>query len=166
MPLIALAVVPSTLVRPQLPYLQGLMLFVLVAALRVGRAVRSASAIAAALVALRPRASRRWSLRPALDTPQAVAQLPGAGGRWPPAQTETFDWTQRYGPLHWPHTRQAGARGPGAASADYWKAENLDVFDGRGWVAGRPRRPRTPPGRSPRAIAAQWTQTMQVTIRG
>ncbi|MBV9354536.1 MAG: hypothetical protein JO023_03305, partial [Chloroflexi bacterium] len=32
LPLIALAVIPSTLTRPQLPYVQGLLLFVLIAA--------------------------------------------------------------------------------------------------------------------------------------
>ena len=54
LPLVALAVVPTALVRPQLPYLQGLLLFVLLAAFMWGERVRSealGTAVAVAAVA-------------------------------------------------------------------------------------------------------------------
>ena len=68
---------------------------------------------------------------------QAVGQLPGAGAAaWPPGHVEPFDWYQRYGPLNWPRTGHE-VLDVQAAHADYWKAENLDVFNGRGWVTGQ-----------------------------
>ena len=45
--LIALAVVPSTLVRPELPYLQGLILFLLVAAFMWGDRIRQGDLVTA-----------------------------------------------------------------------------------------------------------------------
>ena len=54
LPLLALAVVPSTLVRPQLPYLQGFVLFALLAAFMWGERLRrdgAATALAVAAVA-------------------------------------------------------------------------------------------------------------------
>ena len=53
LPLIALAVVPSTLIRPELPYMQGLLLFGLLAAFMWGERVRAgAAASAIGIVAL------------------------------------------------------------------------------------------------------------------
>ena len=53
LPLIALAVVPSTLVRPEFPYLQGLVLFGLLAAFIWGERIRrDAAGTAFALVLL------------------------------------------------------------------------------------------------------------------
>ena len=66
--------------------------------------------------------------------PQAVARLPrpvGQAGR----QVESFDWSQSYGPLNWPRTGQPVMQ-VRAAHPDYWKAENLDLFGGKGWVLG------------------------------
>src|SRR5262249_43812147 len=45
----------------------------------------------------------------------------------------------------------------------YWKIENLEVFDGRGWAAQQTdfTAPAPPPSR---AALARWTQTLEVTI--
>ncbi|MGP0048304.1 MAG: hypothetical protein ACLPZR_05555, partial [Solirubrobacteraceae bacterium] len=51
LPLIALAIVPSTLVRPALPYLQGLLLFGLLALFLWGERVRRGSLAAAVAIA-------------------------------------------------------------------------------------------------------------------
>ncbi|HEX6586943.1 MAG TPA: transglutaminase-like domain-containing protein [Solirubrobacterales bacterium] len=48
-----------------------------------------------------------------------------------------FEWDQSYGPLDWP---QRGSRVLNIASdaAHYWKAVNLDSFDGTSWVRSAP----------------------------
>ncbi len=49
----------------------------------------------------------------------------------------TFEWDQSYGPLDWP---QRGSRVLNVASdaAHYWKATNLNSFDGTAWVRSAP----------------------------
>jgi hypothetical protein len=46
---------------------------------------------------------------------------------------ESFDWSQRYGPLNWPRDGRLVLEVT-APHADYWKAVNLDMFDGRQWT--------------------------------
>ena len=124
-----------------LPYLHGLILFALLACFMWGERVRAATAAAAR--AGRVRRGRRG--RDGRSRRRSTSTSRGSTTRrWPaasrPAHVETFDWTQRYGPLIWPRTGNDGARGEGsAACADYWKAENLDSFDGRGLGRGRRR---------------------------
>ncbi len=134
LPLITLAVVPSTLARPQLPYLQGLVLFALIAAFmwsertiryHTGGAVALAGIAGLCAIVIAPRFDQH---RPWLNY-QALA------GSLSPTQVETFDWTQRYGPLNWPHVGRE-VLDVKAAHPDYWKAENLDLFDGVSWTPG------------------------------
>ena len=93
LPLLALAVVPSTLVRPQLPYLQGFVLFALLAAFMWGERLRRDGAATALAVA-------------------AVAGV--AGGCWLPALTPTDRGsTTARGPGRWSgptSTRSTGTR--------------------------------------------------------
>ena len=51
-----------------------------------------------------------------------------------------------------------------AAHQDYWKAQNLDVFNGRGWVAGEAAGGNQLAGVDPSSIQT-WTQTLTVTLR-
>jgi transglutaminase-like putative cysteine protease len=76
---------------------------------------------------------------------------------------DRFNWTQRYGPLVWPRQSRV-VFDVKAAHADYWKAENLDVFDGTGWAAQATNFSGPTPGVSP-ASRAKWTQSLQVTIQ-
>ena len=157
----ALAVVPSTLVRPQLPYLQGLLLFGLLAAFMWGERVRrpaAASAVAVLAVAgvvaaiAAPRIDPRhpWLNYRAWTTSAAAT-----------AKIDRFDWNQTYGPLRWPHNGHE-VMVILARTADYWKAEDLDRFDGFGWAPGA-----APPAPLPVVTAAQaaaWTQILRVDI--
>jgi transglutaminase-like putative cysteine protease len=162
LPLIALAVVPSTLLRPQLPYLQGAILFALIAAFVWGERVRgreagtvvgvcSLAAVAALFVA------------PALDRHRPWIDYQGLTGGLAPAHVERFDWSQSYGPLHWPRAGHPVLEVQAAHGA-YWKAEDLDVFDGRAWaVAGRQVLP-SPLTAVSRDSLLRWTQTIHVTL--
>jgi transglutaminase-like putative cysteine protease len=162
LPLMALSVIPATAIRPGLPYLEGVLLFGLLVAFvwaqRIERrrlgGVIALCGLAAAIAA---------GVAPSLDRHRAWINYRSLAASLAPGGVETFNWTQGYGRLHWPHTGVAvlevQARHP-----DYWKAENLDVFDGQGWVAAR-----TPEAVSwqtgvSRSALARWTQTIQVTL--
>jgi protein-glutamine gamma-glutamyltransferase len=161
LPLVALAVVPTTLVKPHLPYLQGVILFVLLAAFMwAERAPTRDVATAVAVVGL---AGIGGALvAPRIDPRRAWVNYESLAGTLIHGHIDRFDWSQTYGPLVWPQVGEE-VLDVQAKRPDYWKAENLDVFDGTAWTTGY-----TPPlgqtGIYPSAVA-QWTQTIQVTIR-
>ena len=160
LPLIALAVVPSVLEAPHAVVLQGLLLFVLVAAFvwgeRLGRrelvpalAVTAVAGLTGALAAPRLDIHHPWL------SYQSIANSLSPGG------IETFQWYQGYGPYAWPTDGQQVLHVT-ATRAEFWKTQNLDDFDGRGWVES----PQTatyngvePPAGPPPspAAAATWT---------
>ena len=163
LPLIALSVVPSTLVRPQFPYLQGLALFALLAAFMWGDRVRrdaagpalGVAALAGVLGAL---------LAPHVDQHKALINYRAWTAAGTHHRIDTFEWDQSYGPLNWPH---AGHQilAVTAKTADYWKAENLDLFNGVAWVVGASATDAVLP--RPSAVTlAKWTQTIRVTDVG
>ncbi len=162
LPLIALAIVPSTLARPQLPYLQGLVLFCLIAAFMWSeRTVRHHAAGAVAVVGLAGVCA--VALAPKLDQHRPWVNYQGLAGSLTPAHVESFDWAQSYGPLNWPqHGREVlDVR---AAHPDYWKAENLDLFNGLGWTQGSGIIGSQLPAPAPAAMRI-FTQRLEVTIR-
>jgi protein-glutamine gamma-glutamyltransferase len=162
LPLIALAVIPSTVVRPSMVYLHGLLLFALLCAFIWGERLHSDDlatvlglAVVAGIVAM--------VLSPALDPHKPWVNYEALAGGLAPGHIETFDWSQRYGPLNWPRKGHevidVQARRP-----DYWKAEDLDSFTGRGWVSGQVSGGNQLAGVD-RAAIRRWTQTIRVTIR-
>jgi protein-glutamine gamma-glutamyltransferase len=160
--LIALAVIPSTLVRPQLPYFQGLLLFLLVAAFMWADRIKQGDLVTAIAVAGVAGAAAMVAA-PALDTHKPWLNYQALASDLAPGHPEAFDWTQRYGPLHWPRTGRAVLE-IHASKPEYWKAENLDGFDGRGWVlqsVGAEDAQDTIPA----ANLRRWTQTLHVTVR-
>jgi transglutaminase-like putative cysteine protease len=162
LPLVALSVIPATALRPRSPYLEGALLFALVVAFVWGEEIESrrlGGVLAAGAVA----ATVAVGLAPALDSHRAWINYRQLADSLAPGGVETFDWTQGYGPLHWPHTGKAVLYVQ-ASHSDYWKAENLDVFNGQGWVAAPA--PESVPwqeGVSPSALH-RWTQKLQVTL--
>jgi len=166
LPLIALVVVPATLVHPHVAYLQGLLLFGLLAFFMWGERVPPDrrggvifACIAAGLVGM--------IVAPALDQHSPWIDYEAFTRGFTPAHVERFDWTQRYGPLNWPRTGNNVldvTASPKAWSGEYWKAENLDTFDGAGWVAGGPGTGEGAP--VSRSTLRRYTQTLTVEIRG
>ena len=162
LPLLALSVIPATAIRPALPYLEGVLLFALLVAFvwaqrlenrRLGGAV-ALCGLAAAVAA---------GLAPSIDRHQAWIDYRSLAASLAPGGVETFNWTQGYGPLHWPHTGRAVLEIQ-ASHPEYWKAENLDVFNGQGWVSAQTSA-HVPweMGISPSSLG-RWTQTLQVTV--
>ena len=161
-PLLALAVVPATLLRPQLPYLDGLLLFVLVLVFvwaedvgRAGAGPALALCAGAGLIAL--------IVAPALELGHPLINYRAAANRLAKAGTVEFNWTQRYGPIRWPRTGRTVLM-VRAANPEYWKAENLDVFDGAGWTQGAVVSGADPMTSVSSATVARWTERAQVTV--
>jgi len=165
LPLVALAIVPATLVRPKSPYLQGLLLFALLAAFMWGERLRRPAA-ASSLGVAAAAAAVAMVIAPALDTHQAWFNYRAWAGSFASGRVDSFNWTQTYGPLRWPRHDRAVLQ-VRAKTGDYWKAENLETFDGIAWTgtaAGQPEEPILP---SPSlASLERWTQQMTVTVRG
>jgi len=161
LPVIALAVVPATLLRPQLPYLQGLILFALLATFEWGGRFRRGGAGAAlAVVALAGVAGA--IVAPRVDLHKALINYRAWAGTVSRERLDAFDWNQTYGPLHWPLTGHPVLT-VRARAGDYWKAEDLDVFTGTAWEAGAIQSPAKLSTPDPSALA-RWTQNVQVTI--
>ena len=164
-PLIAAAIVPPVIMEPSAPVLEGLALFVLLSAfLWLERLQRSHVPPAEALLvlaALGGAVAVPWLDR---DEPWVDAQaLVGALDRPDPAR---FDWSQSYGPLDWPRTGREVLRIQSPVQT-YWKAQNLDGFDGVRWVRSQPQRPTSPLAEVPLQARRNgaWTQSVQVTLR-
>ena len=119
----------STLVRPQLPYLQGLLLFGLLAAFMWGERLRRDAAATALTVAVVAGVAGAL-VAPADRQPGAVGRLPlvdGHAGQWPPRQLQLE-----------PDLRTAALAALGSSGAD--RARPLErLLEGRG--PGHLRRP-------------------------
>jgi transglutaminase-like putative cysteine protease len=162
LPLVALAIVPATLVRPDLPYLQGVILFLLTAAFMWGERLRSGEVATASVLALLAGAAGMIAA-PRIDPRSPWVDYQALAGNLAPSHPESFDWSQRYGPLHWPRGNRE-VLDVQAQHPDYWKAQNLDVFDGRGWVNDSVQAS-YPQDEIAQSSLARWTQTIHVTLR-
>jgi protein-glutamine gamma-glutamyltransferase len=136
LPLIALVVVPATLVHPDLAYVQGLLLFALLAFFMWGERV-PADRRGAVLLACATTGALGLILAPALDEHSPWINYEALTRDLTPSHVARFNWAQTYGPLDWPHTGNdilSVSASPRVFSGEYWKTENLDDFDGSGWV--------------------------------
>ena len=89
----------------------------------------------------------------------------------------SFQWNQTYGPLRWPQ-KGSEVLSVRAKTGHYWKAENLDDFDGTAWVQGPPTvllsaglagggaiAAQQLPAPSPAAVR-KYSETIRVTVQG
>ena len=158
-PMLTLIAVPAAIIPPGLPYLEGLLAFALVAALVWGERLPSGPALLSWAAA----GAGGLLLAPGIHPRQPWFDVRNIGAGVPAAAVERFDFTQGFGALNWPRTGrevfEVRARRP-----DYWKVEDLDLFDGRGFVPGIA--PADPLPNPDRAAQARFTQIITVTIDG
>jgi protein-glutamine gamma-glutamyltransferase len=177
LPLIALAVVPSTLAHPKAPSLQGLLLFVLVAFFVWGERLRFDGG-RTALLLLATAGLAGALVAPVIDGGKAWFDYQKWSGATSVKHLASFEWNQTYGPLRWPQ-KGSEVLSVRAKTGHYWKAENLDDFDGTAWVQGPPTallgtragvgaistEPLALPSPSPAAVR-RYSETIRVTIQG
>lgn len=163
LPLVVLAVVPSALARPSLPYVHGVLLFVLLAVLVWGDRIGGSRGGAVLLLVIAAGIAGGFLApaldphRPWLDVQKLASTLAGPGG-------ERFDWAQSYGPLDWPQNGHSVFEVQARRRA-YWKTEDLDTFNGYGWTDEQVQDENGLLGVS-RAARRRYTQTIHVTLTG
>ena len=162
LPMIALATVPAALLRPKFPYLDGLVLFGLLAAFIWGERIRR-DQLGAALALLVVAGVAGMIAAPALERNKPWLNYQALTGGLAPGHVDTFNWSQTYGPIHWPRKGRA-VLDVQASRPVYWKAENLDVFDGSGWALGSVVEGGNPLSDVSAATISRWTQTLHVTL--
>jgi transglutaminase-like putative cysteine protease len=161
LPLVALLAIPTTMLPPKFAYADGLLVFTLIAAFLWGDRIEPGHrAAAVGLCGLG--AVTAMVLAPAIDPGKPLLNYRGIGATGPPQAIETFDWEQGYGPIDWPRRGRLVLQVK-AQHADYWKAEDLDIFDGRGWAQGVVAGSQSlPPG--PPAAINRWQQRIEVKL--
>jgi len=164
-PLVAAALVPPAIMKPDAPALEGLVLLVLLAAVLWLEELPRARARAAAVLVVAT-AVAGVVATPLLDRDRPLVDLQALVEGLQESDPARFDWSQSYGPLDWPRTGREVLRVKSPV-ATYWKAQNLDAFDGVRWVRQQPPDPVPPDDEVPReALAnADWRVRVQVTIR-
>ena len=115
-----------------------------------------------ALARASPRSSRSSPRRCSTATRRGSTTRPG---RWRPRRRSRrrSRWDHSYGGLNWPRDGRELLRVRAHRPA-YWKAENLDDFDGEAGGARRSASP-CPSARDDPGIVKRWTQTIKVSIR-
>jgi transglutaminase-like putative cysteine protease len=84
-------------------------------------------------------------------------------GATPAGQAEHFNWQQTYRPLTWPH-RGTTVLDVQARFPRYWKAQDLDLFNGTAWASAAVGGAYPLYGVS-NANIDRWTEKLTVTIR-
>ncbi|MEO8689623.1 MAG: transglutaminaseTgpA domain-containing protein [Solirubrobacteraceae bacterium] len=82
------------------------------------------------------------------------------------SHSTSFSWDHDYGPLNWPRDGREMLRVKAKQPA-YWKAESLDVFDGRVWRQARSGTREATIYALPAdpAVRERWTQPIKVNVR-
>jgi protein-glutamine gamma-glutamyltransferase len=146
--------------NPQTPYFDGALFCLFLAGFLWLERLRNgqfAIAVFCVLVA----AVAGMIVGPKLDTSRPWFNYEAFAETLEPTKAEAFSWMHSYGPLHWPRDGREILRIKARAPA-YWKATNLDDFDGVRWRQGRPSRDQL----SDSDLNRRWLQTIRVIDRG
>ena len=163
--LVALYAVPAVVLDFDAEFLRGALLAVLVVAFLRLEKLRQhdvpAAGAAAAAVALGALVAA-----PALDGRQPWWDYETWAIETAGAKAVSFTWNHDYGPLDWPRDGRELLR-VRARLGSYWKARNLDVFDGRTWRQDLRQRQEAVYAQLPdnEASLSRWTQPLRVTLR-
>jgi transglutaminase-like putative cysteine protease len=163
--LVLLYVVPAVALDFDGEFMRGALLVVLVLAfLRLERLRAREAGAAAGLAAAA--AVLGLMLAPALDGDDPWWDYETWALNTAASQTTSFSWDHDYGPLDWPRDGREMLRVKARQQA-YWKAQNLDAFDGRRWERARYGVIETPDQELPidQRSLNRWTQTIEVSVR-
>jgi transglutaminase-like putative cysteine protease len=163
--LLTLYVVPAVVLDFESEFIRGAVLALLMVAFlraeRLGVDDARAAAVAAVVAAL-----AALAIAPAIDGRQPWWDyeqwaVDAAGER-----AVAFSWNHDYSPLNWPRDGRELLRVKASIPA-YWKAADLDVFDGLTWRQDPRSRSEDPTNQLPDDVSAQerWSQQITVTLR-
>jgi transglutaminase-like putative cysteine protease len=132
-PLFVLLAVPAIQMHPDHPWLVGaaitvpLALYLLAGRLRGRLAGGAAVVLVGALLA-------GMAFGPIVDMENPAIDVQELASKLQPDKPDVFDWSHAYGPLDWPRDGRVLARVQSTKDQPaYWKAEDLEFFDGTGW---------------------------------
>jgi transglutaminase-like putative cysteine protease len=151
--------VPIVEHAPTRPYLGGAVFCIFMAAFLWLERLR-ADQVGAAGASIVLAAAVGAAVAPRLDGPRPWFDYQAFAAGLEPKHAEVFNWDHRYGPLTWPRDGRELLRIK-AKTQVYWKAANLDEFDGFRWL-------QAPASRNEPAqpIQRQWLQHIKVVDRG
>ncbi|HTE61484.1 MAG TPA: transglutaminaseTgpA domain-containing protein [Solirubrobacteraceae bacterium] len=163
--LVTLYVVPAVVLSFELEFLRGALLALLLLAFLRLEKLRVRDAPAAGVVAVIA-AIAALSAAPLLDGRQPWWDYESWALQTAGTRAVTFNWNHDYSPLDWPRDGRELLRVK-ARIAAYWKASDLDVFDGRTWRNDPRRGGERPSSQLPEDAENRrsWTQQIQVTLR-
>jgi protein-glutamine gamma-glutamyltransferase len=145
---------------PDAPYFDGALFCILLAGFLWLERVRP-DQLAVAMACVLGTAIFGAIIAPRLDSTRPWFNYEAFAEKLEPNKAEAFSWDHSYGPLTWPRDGREMLRIK-ASIPSYWKAANLDEFDGVRWHEG-------PPSRNsivePR-LNRRWLQTIKVVDRG
>jgi transglutaminase-like putative cysteine protease len=101
---------------------------------------------------------------PAIDGTEPVVDVQKIASALQPEQPDRFSWTHGYGPLDWPRDGRELMR-VRARRPSYWKAQDLELFDGVRW-SPQPSPRRLVPIAEGLSEHPSWRQQLRVTIKG
>jgi transglutaminase-like putative cysteine protease len=149
---------------PQVPFLAGGAFALLLGAFLWGERLRPAQVRLAVALGLCATALS-VVVAPVLDGRRPLLDYERIADELRPASAVTFAWTHGYRPLEWPRDGREVLR-VRARTPAYWKAANLDRFDGVRWRTPDPGAHRwTDSTSEPVASRARWHQTIRVVVR-
>ena len=159
--LVLLYVVPAVALDFDGEFMRGALLVLLVLAFLRLEHLRAREAAAAAGLAAAA-AVLGLMLAPALDGNDPWWDYETWALTTAASQTTRFSWDHDYGPLDWPRDGREMLRVKARQQA-YWKAQNLDAFDGRRWQRARYGVLETPDDELPidERSLNRWTQTIE-----
>ncbi|HEY8584825.1 MAG TPA: transglutaminase domain-containing protein, partial [Capillimicrobium sp.] len=158
-----LYIVPAIQLTADQPWLVGavfaipLAIYVLAdrVPLRLG-AVGAGAVLATVLAAM--------ALGPAVDGDEPVVDVQEIASSLEPEQPDRFTWSHGYGPLDWPRDGRELLR-VRARRPSYWKAQDLELFDGYRWTT-QPDPSRLTPIAEGLDEHPSWRQEVRVTLGG
>jgi transglutaminase-like putative cysteine protease len=164
--LVTLYIVPTVALDFEQEFLRGALLVVLLIAFWRLERLRPAEARPAGLAALAV-AVLALGVAPVLDRQGPWWDYEAWALSAATSKTTAFTWDHNYGPLDWPRDGRELLRVRARQDA-YWKAENLDVFDGSAWqrsyFSDAPNQQMPGASADPRS-ARKWTQRIRVSVR-
>ena len=163
--LVTLYAVPAVALDFDGEFLRGALLAVLVVAfLRLERLRLTEAGAAATLAA--GMAIAALIIAPALDSDTPWWDYETWALSTASSKSTTFSWDHDYGPLDWPRDGREMLRVK-AKRAAYWKAQNLDIFDGDRWIQAQSGTRESIENWLPDdpAIRDRFTQPIEVSVR-